>query len=54
MVVGPSLIVSTSIPDAFSTATDIAVSIKKERNNCTNYKDINIKNIGKQAKLKDF
>lgn len=30
MVVGPSLIVSTSVPDAFSTATDIAVSIKEE------------------------
>lgn len=27
MVVGPSLFVSTTVPDAFSAATDIAVSL---------------------------
>lgn len=30
MAVIPSLFVSTTIPDAFSTATDIAVSIEEE------------------------
>lgn len=30
MAVVPSLFVSTTIPDAFSTATDIAVSIEEE------------------------